>query len=80
MHVFLFHVHATAEHLLGLGLVGSNLWGHMAVCGISSVVAHKIPGLGLDIAADSRGIPLSSTGCLSDPGNVQCIFLNSFTF
>ena len=27
-HIFLFHMHASAEHLLGLGMEGNTHWGH----------------------------------------------------
>ena len=54
MQIFLFHVCARTERLLGLGVVGSNLWDCMVVCGISSAVVLSNLGLGWNIAADLR--------------------------
>ena len=80
MHVFLFHVHASAEHLLGLGVEGNILQDLMVVCVISSAWALTNLGPGQNIAAKQRNIPLNSTGYLSSPVIVQYIPFEFFHF
>ena len=73
MQVFLFHVCASTECLLGLGVEDSNLQDSITVCEISLAVAHNSPGPEQNIAAQPWGIPLNDTDYLSSQANVQYI-------
>ena len=80
MHVFLFNLHASTECLLGLVVGGNSLQDLVVVCVILSVGAHNSLGLGQNIAAGLRDIPLNSTGYLSSPANVRYIPVKFFHF
>ena len=80
MHIFLLPVHASAKHLLGLGVDGNNLQGHMVVYVISSVGTCNSLGQEWTIAAELRDIPLNNTGYLSSSVNVQNIPFEFFHF
>ena len=71
---------ASAECLPDLVGGDNNLQDCVVVCKISWARAHNNWVLGWSIAAEWKGIPLSSAGYLSGPINVQCILLKFFHF
>ena len=73
MHIFLFHMCASTECLLGLGVEGNSPQDLVVVCVISSAGACNSLGPGQSIAAEPKDIHLNSTGYLSSPINVQYI-------
>ena len=80
MHIFLFHVCASAEHLLGLVVEDNSPQDHVVVYVISLAGAHSSLGPGWNIAAELRDILLNNTGYLSSSENVQYIPFKFFHF
>ena len=72
-HVFLFHMHTSAEHLLGQGLGGNNKWDHEALSAISLTVSCNNLDLGWNTAADLQVHLLSNIDCLANRVYVWCI-------
>ena len=66
-------MHASTEHLLGLGLWDNNQWGHEVESVISLTVSHNSLNLGLNTAADLWGFLQNNIDCLTNQVNVQCI-------
>ena len=82
MHVFLYHMHASFEHRLGLGVEDNNPQDPMNQYGylISLAVAHNNLGLGWSIAAEQKGTPQNSIDYLSIKQLFSVFFSNSFDF
>ena len=69
-HIFLFHMHARAEHLLGLVVGG---WGHEVESVISLMVSHNSLDLDRNTAADLWGSLHNNIDCLISQASVGCI-------
>ena len=67
-HVFLFHMHASAECLLGLVVEGNIHWGHEVESVISLMVYHN--NLGWNTAADLWDFLHDNIDCLISQASV----------
>ena len=72
-HVFLFHMHASAECLLGLGVEDNNQWDCEVESAVSLTVSHDSLDLGWNTAADLWGFLQNNIDCLTNQVNVWCI-------
>ena len=71
--IFLFHVHASTEQLLGLVGEGNSHWGHEVFSVTSSLVSHNNLDLGWNTAADLWDSLCNSIDYLINQANVGCI-------
>ena len=72
-HIFLFHMHASTECLLGLVVEGNNQWDHEAVSAISFTVSRNSLDLGWNTAVGLQSFLQCNIDCLTNRVNVQCI-------
>ena len=72
-HVFLFHVCASAEHMLGLVVGGNTHWGHEVESVISLTVSCNRLYLDRNTAADLWGSLCNNIDYLINQADVGCI-------
>ena len=66
-------MHASAKHLLGVGLEDNNQWGHEVESAISLMVSCNSLDLDWNTAANLWGFLWNNIDCLTNQVNVQCI-------